>query len=142
MLSTTKDDLVKAFSNQLLSARYGYDPVGLEGSSINATLLQGDYMAVHTFGWTEFEIAATSQSLTVTTYGIDAYTAAQLATTPRRRLRPVCLELSVGPRYPGRCDRAQSVYLPLYSANPSTGADCPRMGRAADGEVVLLVYRP
>lgn len=76
-----KDDLVKAYSNQVLNA-LGYDPIGLAGSSINATLLQGDYMAVHTFGWTEFEIAANDQALTVTTYGIDAYTAEQLANEP------------------------------------------------------------
>jgi len=76
-----KDDLVKAFSNQILAA-LGYDPVGLAGSPINAVLLQGDYMAVHTFGWTEFEIAANTQSLLVTTYGIAPYTAAQLAADP------------------------------------------------------------
>lgn len=73
-----KDDLVKAYSNQVLSA-LGYDSIGLAGSPINATLLQGDYMAVHTFGWTEFEIAANDQALTVTTYGINAYTAEQMA---------------------------------------------------------------
>lgn len=52
----------------------GYDPIGLDGAPINAELLQGSYTAVHTFGWTEFDIEATSQTLTVTTYGIDSYT--------------------------------------------------------------------
>ncbi len=76
-----KDDLVKSFSNQVLSA-LGYNPIGLDNSPIQATLLQGDYMAVHTFGWTEFEISSASQTLLVTTYGVDAYTAAQLTADP------------------------------------------------------------
>jgi len=76
-----KDDLLKSFSNQVLTT-LGYDPVGLDNSPIQATLLQGDYMAVHTYGWTEFEIAADTQSLTVTTYGSDAYTASQLTNDP------------------------------------------------------------
>lgn len=80
-LPNDKDDFVKAYSNQVLGA-LSYDPVGLAGSPINATLLQGDYMAVHTFGWTEFDIAADTQALTVTTYGVDAYTAAELAADP------------------------------------------------------------
>lgn len=76
-----KDDLIKDFSNRLLGA-LGYDLVGLTNSPINATLIQGDYMAVHTFGWTEFDIDAATQSLTVTTYGIDPYTAAELTANP------------------------------------------------------------
>ncbi len=80
-LVNDKDDLIKSFSNQVLTT-LGYDPVGLDNSPIQATLLQGDYMAVHTYGWTEFEIAENTQSLTVTTYGVDAYTAAELANNP------------------------------------------------------------
>jgi len=76
-----KDDFVKAYANQVLNF-LGYDPIGLTGSPINAALLQGDYIAVHTFGWTEFEIAKDTQALTVTTYGIDAYSTAQLLANP------------------------------------------------------------
>jgi alkaline phosphatase D len=51
----------------------GYDPLGLQGSSIDATLLQGSYTATNTFGWTEFTIDPVSQYLTVTTFGIPWY---------------------------------------------------------------------
>lgn len=77
-----KDDFVKAYANELFKNLSYDNPIGLAGSSINATLLQGDYMAVHTFGWTEFEIAKETQVLTVTTYGVDAYNAADLAGDP------------------------------------------------------------
>jgi phosphodiesterase/alkaline phosphatase D-like protein len=76
-----KDDFVKSYVNQAL-AQLGYDPVGLDGSSIDARLLEGDYMAVHNYGWTEFEIDAASQLLTVTAYGVPIYTAAEMAADP------------------------------------------------------------
>ncbi|MGB0385995.1 MAG: alkaline phosphatase D family protein [Ardenticatenaceae bacterium] len=76
-----KDDFVKAFINQQ-SVFFGYDPVGLEGSPIDAQLLQGDYAAGHTFGWTEFEIDQNSQQLTVTTHGIMSYSEAELNLDP------------------------------------------------------------
>jgi phosphodiesterase/alkaline phosphatase D-like protein len=76
-----KDDFLKGFLNSRILQPLGYNPVGLADSTLNATLLQGDYMAVHTYGWSEFEINKETQALTVTTYGIDPYTAAQLAET-------------------------------------------------------------
>lgn len=78
-----RDDFIKVVLNeQLGNSALNYDPVGLEGSPIIARLLQGDYMAVHTYGWTEFEIAPDTQSLLVTTYGIDPYTEEDLNLTP------------------------------------------------------------
>ncbi len=56
----------------------GYDPIGLENSPIDAELIQGEYIAAHTYGWTEFEIDAETQQLTVTTYGVEPYTQAEL----------------------------------------------------------------
>lgn len=56
-----------------LLALFGYDRVGLEGSSIPAKLVAGHYYSFNTFGWTEFNIDAETQQLRVTTYGIDAY---------------------------------------------------------------------
>ncbi len=73
-----KDDFLEAQINAQLNL-LGYDPVGLDNNLaiadglINATLLQGDYAAAHTFGWTEFDIDPVTQKLTVTTYGIEAY---------------------------------------------------------------------
>jgi phosphodiesterase/alkaline phosphatase D-like protein len=65
-------NFVRNAGNALLSL-YGYPWIGLESSPIDAQLLQGGYLAVSTFGWTEFEIDAASQCLMVTTYGIQWY---------------------------------------------------------------------
>ena len=76
-----KDDFLKSLINpQLLSL--GYDPLGLNGSTINATLLQGDYIATHSYGWTEFRIDRDSQQLLVTTFGIAPYSRAELLADP------------------------------------------------------------
>jgi hypothetical protein len=44
-----------------------------ENAFTPATLLRGRYSSTNTFGWTEFEIDAATQKLTVTTWGIDSY---------------------------------------------------------------------
>lgn len=62
--------------------KLGYDPIGLEGSSLSAELLQGEYIASHTYGWTEFAIAPRSQKLVVTVYGVEPYTSAELEADP------------------------------------------------------------
>ncbi|HSM83797.1 MAG TPA: alkaline phosphatase D family protein [Nodosilinea sp.] len=83
-----KDDFLK----QVLVSQtdlLGYDPVGLNDNLaaaeglINATLLQGDYVSAHTFSWTELDVDAETQTLTVTTYGIDAYSEADLLANPQ-----------------------------------------------------------
>jgi Ca2+-binding RTX toxin-like protein len=67
---------------------FGYDPVGLNNNLaiadglIDATLLQGDYVAVHNYSWTEFDINPATQKLIVTTYGIDAYSEADVLANP------------------------------------------------------------
>ena len=66
----------------------GYDPVGLDknlaiaNGKIDATLLVGDYVATHVYGWTQFDVDATTQKLTVTTYGIPYYTAEDVLANP------------------------------------------------------------
>jgi phosphodiesterase/alkaline phosphatase D-like protein len=78
-----RDELVKTLINvQLASQRY--DPLGLEGSGIDATVLKGGYAATQVYGWTEFEIDAETQTLLVTTYGIPWYSQAQLEANPER----------------------------------------------------------
>ena len=74
-----KDDFIKQMVNGLIT-QLGYDPIGLANSEINARLIQGDYLATHTYGWTEFAIDETSQTLRVTTYGVPAYNAGKLKT--------------------------------------------------------------
>ncbi|AFY73840.1 hypothetical protein Syn7502_01799 [Synechococcus sp. PCC 7502] len=82
-----KDAFIKNIVNGGLTP-LGYDPVGLDNNLsqanglINAKLLKGDYVATNTYGWTEFNIDPTTQKLTVTTWGIDAYTRAQLEANP------------------------------------------------------------
>ncbi|MBD1841683.1 hypothetical protein [Coleofasciculus sp. FACHB-501] len=76
-----KDEFVK----NLVDARlvpFGYNPLGLEGSGIDATLLKGSYVAAHVYGWTEFEVDASTQQLRVITYGIEPYSLEQLTANP------------------------------------------------------------
>lgn len=85
-VANDKDDFFKLILDQQLSA-FGYDPAGLNANlaqangMLDATLTDGDYIAVHSYGWTAFEVDAITGELTVTTYGIPAYTEAQ-ATLP------------------------------------------------------------
>ncbi len=87
-LVNDKDDFLKSAFPSLAIDLSGYDPIGLNTNLpqadglINATLLQGDYVAAHTYGWTQFDIDASSQKLTVTTYGILPYSATNLASNP------------------------------------------------------------
>ncbi|MHC4371361.1 MAG: hypothetical protein ACYSW8_27425, partial [Planctomycetota bacterium] len=82
-----KDDFLKSLINTQLEV-LGYDPVGLNENNpgaeglIDAELLEGDYLACHTFGWAEFEIAPETQELLVTVYGLDAYSEADLQADP------------------------------------------------------------
>lgn len=78
---TAQRDLVEAFVNFLLGV-FGYPSIGLGFTPIDGRLLSGKYLSINTYGWTEFEIDAVTQCLTITTYGIDWYTADQLKTDP------------------------------------------------------------
>ncbi len=60
----------------------GYSPIGIDGVDVDARLLEGAYSATNTFGWTEFEVDGMTQALTVTTWGIEPYTEAQLLADP------------------------------------------------------------
>jgi phosphodiesterase/alkaline phosphatase D-like protein len=92
-----------AFVRQVIDNRIvplGYDPVGLEGSNIDARLLQGSYFAAHNYGWTEFEIDRDSQVLTVTTWGVEPYTESELEANPQAiasRMPTVRMQFEVTP---------------------------------------------
>jgi myo-inositol-hexaphosphate 3-phosphohydrolase/phosphodiesterase/alkaline phosphatase D-like protein len=83
-----KDDFVKTAINDTLLTPLGFDPLGLDDNLpqadglINATLLQGDYYVGHSYSWTEFDIDPEIQKLTITTWGIDGYTEAELLANP------------------------------------------------------------
>lgn len=106
-----KDDFVKTFLNQQLQP-FGYDPIGLADSPINAQLRQGDYLAGHTFGWSEFAIDPTTQVLTVTTWGIPSYTETELTVNPTlilTRTPIIVSQFVVTPTRPA----TSRLYLPL-----------------------------
>jgi 3-phytase/alkaline phosphatase D len=72
MTKAEKDRVVqKIINNQL--ARYDYSPIGLDDSSLSATLLSGQWLATFVFGWTKFEIDQATQDLTVKTYGLGSH---------------------------------------------------------------------
>jgi 3-phytase/alkaline phosphatase D len=75
---TSQKDSVLRETLDVLLGLFGYDAVGLDGSGLDVRLRGGDYVALHTYGWTEFEVEASTQKLTVTTYGIDAYSESRL----------------------------------------------------------------
>jgi len=69
-----KNAALEALVNQQI-VPLGYDAIGLQDTGeVDATLLEGGYTAAFSYGWTEFDIDADTQALTVTTYGIDPYT--------------------------------------------------------------------
>ncbi len=76
-----QDAFIETLTNQQL-ALLAYDPIGLTGSPVNHTVEVGSFVNLHTYGWSEFEIDATTQELTVTTYGIDFYSEAELVADP------------------------------------------------------------
>lgn len=82
-----KDDFLKALINDQLD-QFGYDRLGLDDNLgaadglVDATLLKGDYVAAHTFGWTEFDIDRETHALKVTTYGVPGYSEADALADP------------------------------------------------------------
>lgn len=72
-----KDALLTSMLNLLLRAQ-GYDLLGFDTLDNRVRVLKGGAVAANTYGWTEFEIDPVSQRLTVTTYGILPYSAADL----------------------------------------------------------------
>ncbi|GDY12940.1 hypothetical protein LBMAG53_18180 [Planctomycetota bacterium] len=73
-----KDDFIKQIVNGGLLP-LGYDLMGLNGSKIPAKLVKGDYVAYHTYGWSELVIDPTSEQLTVNYHAIPWYSQADLA---------------------------------------------------------------
>lgn len=109
-----KDDFIEFVLDQQLRV-LGYDTVGLDGApGLSAQLLQGAYLAVHTYGWTEFDIAPGTGLLTVTTYAIPAYTAAEMAADAAGiTTRPI----TVASQFTIQPDTSQTIYIPLIHSN-------------------------
>jgi len=112
-----KDDFLKLLVNGQL-ATLGYDAVGLNANLpaanglIDATLIQGDYAAVHTYGWSDFRIDPETQELRVITYGIEEYTADEVAADPENilaRTPSIVSEFGVQPTLPAAAIRGNSA---------------------------------
>jgi 3-phytase len=118
---TGERDAVETFANLLLGA-FGYPSIGLDFTPVNARLLSGRYLSINTYGWTEFEIDGVTQCLTITTYGIDWYTADQLVADPEEiinRTPEVVSRFRVQPRL----DRSlPDSPPPCFSTSPLCGA--------------------
>ena len=75
-LTKEKDALLEQVYNRFVADLQGYSRLSLDGT--NAELVEGSLVCGHSFGWTEFDIDAATQELTITTYGIRAYDLAAL----------------------------------------------------------------
>ena len=63
-------------------AQYGYSATGIQDPSIAASFTVGGPVAVHHYGWTEFEVNAQSKALTMTTWGVDWFSPQEAAADP------------------------------------------------------------
>jgi phosphodiesterase/alkaline phosphatase D-like protein len=75
-----KDEVLLSLFNRFVTGLDGFGDLSLEG--LDAAFETGTFVAGHTFGWTEFDIAPETQTLTVTTYGVPAYDAQTALDTP------------------------------------------------------------
>ncbi len=97
-----QETLVVIASNIVLG-QFGYNPIGLEDADIQARIDAGQWVAVHTYGWTEFDIDATTHTLTISTYGIPWYSATDLLEDPAAvisRTPRIVSRVIVDPRCP------------------------------------------
>jgi hypothetical protein len=75
---------------------FGYSPVGVQDPSIDATFEVGGPVAVHHYGWTEFDVHPLTKRLTVTTYGVDWYTPQEAAADPQAIIaRPITVRQKI-----------------------------------------------
>jgi len=112
-IANDKDDFLKNLINTQLEV-LDYDPIGLNENNADAEglivseLLQGDYLACHTFGWAEFEITPDTQELLVTIYGVDAYSETDLQADPDGVINRIPQVVSQFMVYPNRTTPSDS----------------------------------
>lgn len=117
-----KDAFVRNLVDQQIMP-LGYTPVGLEDSPLDVTLLEGSYVSLHTYGWTEFEIDPSTRELVVSTYGIDSYSAEDFENDPNdvlSRVPELVSRFSVRPA--GTAPRTTEV-----ASGPGVGASLPSL---------------
>ena len=76
-----QDQFIQGLLDQIVPS-YGYSPMGIQDPSIDAEFSVGGPIAVHHYGWTEFEVETVSKDLVVTTYGVDWYSPEDVAADP------------------------------------------------------------
>ena len=77
-----KEGFVQGIINGTLST-LGYNPLSLFTNPLpSVSLVSGVYSATHTYGWTEFNIDATTQKLNLKTWGLAPYNKAELDADP------------------------------------------------------------
>src|SRR5262249_6710743 len=104
-------------------APLGYNQVSPTANPLpNMKLLQGLYMATAVYGWTEFSIDPDTQKLTVTTYGIQPYSQADLEANPAAilgRVPQIVSQFEVTPELPPAAHLVGSTLV----VNGSAGND-------------------
>ena len=89
--NAAKDSFVQGLLDQVIGG-YGYSPTGIQDPSIDATFSVGGPVAVHHYGWTEFDVDAQTKDLTLTTYGVDWYSPAEVIADPQAIIaRPITI---------------------------------------------------
>ena len=86
-----KDDFIKFALNNSVLAPLGYNPLGLQGSTLNATLLKGDYAQYQKNTWAVFDINPTNLALTVTVYGADSIATLALTDPQAAKQLPISI---------------------------------------------------
>ncbi|MCZ2094784.1 MAG: hypothetical protein LC121_00650 [Anaerolineae bacterium] len=86
MSLSEKDALLEDLFNRIVLRLQGFTPLGLEDSLIDYERVTGGWVVGHSFGWTEFDIAPDDEKLTITTYGVPAYTPGQMRSQPEQIL--------------------------------------------------------
>jgi len=137
MSRADKDEFVRQLIDDKLLKPLGYDLVGLDGSGFDAAALQGGYVAVHTYGWTEFEIGQSTQVLTVTTYGIAPYSEAELLANPGDVITRTPMIVSQCVVTPENLTQDEYV-LTVGTVGDGTVAVEPNQGLYHYGDVVTL----
>lgn len=92
-----RDRLFESVINTLLNVA-GLDPLGFNGSVINAQWEVGGPVAAHSYGWTEFELDRNTHELVVTTRGIPAYTTAEISPAIVTQIPKVLSQFRVFPQ--------------------------------------------
>lgn len=147
-----KDAFVQTLLDGVIGL-YGYSPTGIQDPAIDASFAVGGPVAVHHYGWTEFDVDADSKALTITTYGVDWYTPAEAQADPQGIIaRPITIrqQLVLSPSG-GGCTgdlnfdgTVNGVDLSQVFANwGDCGAVCPAdldgNGRVDGGDIAILV---